>query len=335
MKRSRVLMLAGLAGLYLALRNKKKKWDNFFRRVVLIFGGSRGLGLELARQLLDDGAFVAICARDAQELAYAREAAGFYSGNLATFQGDVTSAADIQRVIDAVVDQFGRIDVLINNAGLMQVGPLQTMNIAEFDRAMNTNFWGAVHACLKALPILQRQNEGRIVNIASIGGVVNPPHLVPYNASKAALIGFSESLSAEVSGDICVTTVFPGLMRTGSPLNAEFKGNADAEFLWFGTTDMLPGFSIRVQSAARKILNACRRGDRELTFTVPAKIGAVMHALFPNTTVNLFGIVNRLLPKSTRPWSKRGSETQGIANQVLKRQLEVVGTQQNQSSGLA
>ncbi len=335
MKKSHwALVTAAAAGYIWSQSRKKMIWRSFTDRVALIMGGSRGLGLELARQLLKQGARVAIFARDAQELAYARESIAA-DVNLTAYQGDVTSADDIRRVILSVVEQMGRLDVLINNAGVMRVGPVETMDINDFKIAMDTHYWGTVHATLAALPHMRNQKEGRIVNIASIGGVINPPHLVPYNASKAALIGFSESLSAEVRGNIRIMTVCPGLMRTGSPLNAEFKGNADSEFLWFGLSDMIPGFSISVKRAAEKILDACLRGERELTFTVPAKIGAVMHALFPSTTVNLFNWMNRLLPVSSNRKMKRGREASGVASSILKRELNEVGAQQNQSAGLA
>jgi NAD(P)-dependent dehydrogenase (short-subunit alcohol dehydrogenase family) len=319
--------LGAAAAVALKSARPRWAWKNFRHRVVLVTGGSRGLGLELARQLLDDGARVFICARDAKELADAKR----LLVDVTTLQADVTVPEDVTRVVETVVSQAGRIDVLINNAGVIRVGPVESMELADYQLAMDTHYWASVHASLAALPSMRRHNQGRIVNIASIGGVVNPPHLLPYNASKAALIAFSEGLSAEVGHNIRVTTVCPGLMRTGSPLNADFKGDANAEFIWFAASDMTPGFSISARAAARKILKACLVGDRNVMFTLPAKLGSVFHALFPDLTVDLFSFVNRLLPASDSRVIRRGRETRGRINDVLQQQLRAVGDRQNQS----
>jgi hypothetical protein len=144
---------------------------------------------------------------------------------------------------------------------------------------------------------MRRRGEGRIVNIASVGGKISAPHLVPYNASKFALVGLSEGLRAELAKDgIVVTTVCPGLMRTGSPPRAWFKGKHRAEHAWFSISDALPLLSMNAERAARKILAACKRGDAEVVLTIPAKIGVLIHDLFPGLTADALGLINRLLP---------------------------------------
>jgi short-subunit dehydrogenase len=136
------------------------------------------------------------------------------------------------------------------------------------------------------------------VNVSSIGGKISVPHLLPYSASKFALTGFSEGLRAELRGDgVVVTTVCPGLMRTGSPYNATFKGKHRQEFAWFSISDSLPFVTISAERAARQIIEACRRGDAEIVLTIPARLAAIFHGVFPGLTADLMGLLNLLLPE--------------------------------------
>ncbi|HEY0192806.1 MAG TPA: SDR family oxidoreductase, partial [Kofleriaceae bacterium] len=210
-------------------------------KVVVITGGSRGLGLVLARTLVERGARVAICARDLDELGRARRELEQLGGEVFSAQCDVTDRDDVLNFIAAVEDDFGAIDILINNAGVIQVGPIEHMTADDFEQALSVNLRGPLHAMLAVLPGMRRRNAGRIVNIASIGGRVAVPHLAPYSTSKFALVGLSEGMRAELIKDgIYVTTVCPGLMRTGSPRHGLFKGNHQAEYAWFTIGDSLP-----------------------------------------------------------------------------------------------
>src|SRR5204862_4688180 len=131
--------------------------------------------------------------------------------------------------------------VLINNAGVITVGPFEDFSKADFDEAMAIHFWAALYTLKAALPHMRKAGGGRVVNISSIGGKVGVPHLAAYCASKFALTGFSQSIRAELAKDnIRVTTVAPGLMRTGSHVNAKFKGNHAAEFAWFSVSSGTP-----------------------------------------------------------------------------------------------
>jgi short-subunit dehydrogenase len=192
---------------------------------------------------------------------------------------------------------YGPIDVLINNAGIIEVGPLETMTLEDFHQAMATNFWASVHTILAVLPRMRKRRQGRIVNITSIGGKISIPHLLPYSASKFALVGLSEGMRSELAHEgIVVTTICPGLMRTGSPRNATFKGQHRKEYTWFALGDALPGPSMSAERAARQILDACRYGKAEVVLSLPAKAAVTFHGLFPGVTTDLLGYVNRLLP---------------------------------------
>ena len=274
-----------------------RKRFTYAGRVVVITGGSRGLGLLMARQLRKEGARVALLARNREELARAKEQLGDDT-NVLTIACDVAERELVRQAVEIVAHHFGRIDMLINNAGVIQVGPLEHMTYADYHHAMNVHFWGALHCTEAVLPYMRQRRIGRIVNIASIGGLIAVPHLAPYSASKFALVGYSDAVRAEVAKDgIRVTTVCPGLMRTGSPVNALMKGRHGAEFAWFATLSSLPIVSIAAGRAARKIIEAARRGDPHLTITPQARLAAIVDRLIPNTFGRAMTLATRMLPR--------------------------------------
>jgi NAD(P)-dependent dehydrogenase (short-subunit alcohol dehydrogenase family) len=215
---------------------------------------------------------------------------------------DVRSKDQVQRAIDTVLERWTAVDVLINNAGVIQVGPLEHMTIEDFENAMATHFWGALYSMMAVVPAMRRRGFGRIVNISSIGGRIAVPHMAPYSASKFALIGVSDAVRAELAPHgIRVTTVSPGLMRTGSPLNADMKGNHRAEYAWFAISDSIPGVSTSAEHAARRIIDACRYGDPELTITLPAKVATIVNVVMPSVVAGMMAAVSQLLPAPAGP----------------------------------
>jgi short-subunit dehydrogenase len=188
---------------------------------------------------------------------------------------------------------------------------METMTIDDYRDSINTHFWGPYFATMAVLPEMRKRRKGRIVNISSIGGKISVPHLLPYSVGKFALTGFSEGLRSEILKDnVYVTTICPGLMRTGSPRNALFKGDNQAEYAWFSITDSLPLLSMSARWAARRVVNASIRGDAELVLSLPAKVAVKVHALFPGVITDALGLVNRLLPfdeKNNRPRTGRQS----------------------------
>ena len=270
---------------------------NLRNKSVLVTGGSRGLGLVLAREFARNGARVAICARDDEELQQAIDDLQSYGADAMAVKCDVTNTSDVEHMMNRIRERFGRIDVLVNNAGTIQVGPLEVMKREDFEHAMKTHFWGPLNTMLAVLPEMRELQDGRIVNISSIGGKIAVPHLVPYSASKFALVGLSKGLNAELRKDgIRVTTVCPGLMRTGSPRNANFKGKHRDEYAWFSISDSLPVTSIKAERAARQIVDACKQGRAELIISVQAKLAVTFDALFPELSAEMLALTNRLLP---------------------------------------
>ena len=284
-------------------------------KIALITGGSRGLGLEIARIVCEQGGRVAILARDADELARAKADLASRGGDVLTIPCDLLDAAQIQSAVQQTLERFGKIDILVNNAGIVEIGPLDHMQVEDFDRAMRVHFWASFVLIAQIVPHMRVNGGGRIVNISSVGGKVAVPHMAPYAASKFALTGFSDAIRAELSRDnIYVTTVTPGMMRTGSQVHAKFKGDHAAEYKWFELASKLPLASISAERAARKIVTACRRGQPALIMPWPTYFIIAANALFPNLTGHVMKIVNRCLPSRVDPSgdeARPGAEVRG------------------------
>ena len=286
---------AAVAGYQLYRRARTR--ESLAGKIVLITGGSRGLGLALAQEFASRGARIAICARDEEELQRAKDLLASSGADVFTHVCDISVQDEVFNLVNAVTTHFGRIDVLVNNAGVITVGPLESQTLTEFQEAVDIMYWGAVYPSLAVLPQMRSRGHGNIVTITSIGGKVSVPHLLPYCGAKFAAVGFSEGLRSEVAQDgIEVTTVVPGLMRTGSHQRAYFKGKHEQEYTWFALGATLPGVSIGARRAARKIVSAVQVGQAEIVLTPQAKLMTRFHGLFPTITSKLFGVVNRMLP---------------------------------------
>lgn len=291
-------VLTGAAAMIVGGRMARQRHAiDFAGRTVVITGGSRGLGLVLARQLAAEGARLCLLARDGDDLDRARGELTALGADVMTIRCDIRRRAEVRSAANRILEAWPAVDVLINNAGIIQVGPLEHMTEEDFEDAMATHFWGPLHMMFDLVPSMRRRGFGRIVNVTSIGGRVAVPHLAPYCASKFALAGLSDAVRSELDRyGIRVTTVVPGLMRTGSPVNADMKGKHEAEFAWFAISDALPGLSTSAERAARQIVEACRYGDPELTITLPARIAVALNHLSPQATARMMAMANKLLP---------------------------------------
>jgi short-subunit dehydrogenase len=296
-KLAKLGVLAALAaGAVYATRERRR--IDFKGRNVLISGASRGLGLELARIFAAQGAGLLLLARDAVRLRETARDLEAYGTRVSTFTCDITDSVQVREAVRAVLQIVSHVDVLINNAGIIQVGPMENMALSDYEHAMAVHFWGPLQLINAIAPHMKERGEGRIVNIASIGGKVAVPHLLPYAASKFALVGLSEGLRAELLKDgIYVTTVCPGLMRTGSHFHAFFKGQQKKEYALFAIANASPLLSTSSQAAARAIVEACRYGKAEITITPQARLLRVVQGLCPNFVSDTLAIVNRALPK--------------------------------------
>ena len=296
---SKLAFIFGGAMIGLRLLRSRQAVD-FKGRVVVISGGSRGLGLCIAREFAKEGAQLALLARDEDELKTAQQQLEAMGANVLTVVADVTDPHDDVAAIKRVIERFGSVDVLINNAGIIQVGPLEHMLDSDFKAAIDLHIWAPLRLSRAALPYLKRSGQGRIVNIASSGGLIAMPHMAPYAVSKFGMVGLSDAMRNELAKDkVKVTTVCPGPIRTGSHVAAKFKGQQAKEYKMFKTAAIIPGGSVNAVSAARMILDAARYGDPQLAFPLPIFWGSILYRLFPNVAGEVLGYVSRFLPGPT------------------------------------
>lgn len=302
---------------------------------VLITGGSRGLGLELARILSSKGAHLALAARDPAELERAVHELIGRAGNASRVVGvqcDLLSDPAIDSMLQRVQSELGPIDVLINNAGAIEVGPLDTMQFEDFQRSMQIHCFAPLRTMLALRESMRERGGGRIVNISSIGGLVAVPHLLPYCTGKFALRGLSLGMRAELAHDnIIVSTIAPGLMRTGSAGRAHFRGDHRAEYAWFAVSDSLPLLSAGAHRAALRIVRALQYGEAHVVIGVPAKLAAIVQSLAPSMVAGAMELTNALLPHRVSPQSRRGFDSESaLAPSLLTSLSDRAATQNNE-----
>jgi short-subunit dehydrogenase len=245
---------------------------------------------------------VALVARNAEELAAARQTLvgdGVPEGDVLTVVADVGVRAEAERAVREASAKFGRVDVLVNNAAILQVGPVEQQTVENFEETARVNYLAMVYTTFAALPQMLEQGSGRIVNIASMGGCLPVPHMLPYTASKFAAVGFSRGLHAELRGKgVRVTTVTPGMMRTGSIPQVKLVGDAAAERAWFERGARLA--SVSAECAARRIVRAAARGRAETSVALPALVLTRLAGVVPGVVARISAWVNEdLLPKAT------------------------------------
>ncbi|GAC1302923.1 MAG: SDR family oxidoreductase [Vulcanimicrobiaceae bacterium] len=312
-----VLTCLALAAAAVARRALTRRFD-LRGRIVVIVGGSRGLGLALAREAAARGATLALLARSDSELAAARDELAAGGTRIVVRACDIRLDESVAAAFAAVVRELGPIDVLLNVAGIIEVGPVESLLLDDYVDAIATNYLGAVRTVEAVRPAMQARRAGRIVNVASIGGVIAVPHLLPYCASKFALVGYSRGLHAELARfGIVVTTIVPGLMRTGSPPHATFAGRPEAEYALFAPVDALPFTSVSAAHAARAILDATERGERERVVSPQARAGVAAARWVPATLAALLVLTARVLPSGAGRMEHRpGSASTGLLDRA-------------------
>jgi len=317
--RTLAILAAGGAA-YLARRLLGWRPSRLAGEVALVTGGSRGLGMCLARELGRRGLKVALCARDEEELERARADLAAEGIEAWAFPGDVTDREGMRTLVADVEESLGPVELLVNNAGILQVGPAETMSLEDLERAMETIFWGAVHSAAAVLPAMRARRHGTIVNVTSLAAAVAFPHLSTYSAAKFAMRGWSEALAAEAAKyGVLVVTVIPGLMRTGSFGRALVKGRRSAEANLLAVAASLPLLTVGADGAARKIVQAVEARRRFLVLGLPARLLRVAHALFPGSLVGALARANRLLPSSPR--DEGGDERMPLPAELFRRGL--------------
>ena len=307
-----VLAATGAAALAAGVRRRQQP-DDLHGEVAVVTGASRGLGLLLARELARRGARLVICARDVAGLDQAAVRIREAGAEVVPVACDVTVPDAAARLVAGALDHYGRLDIVISNAGLIRVGPVQSAGPGDFETALATMALAPARLALAALPVMQEQGHGRIVTITSIGGKVSVPHLLPYSTAKFAAVGFSEGLRAELGrGPVTVTTVVPGLMRTGSHVQARFAGRREQEFTWFSLGASLPLVSMDAERAARQIVAGVAARRAEILLTPAGQVVSRVAPLAPGLTAGVLHTAQQIvLP---RP----GDASQAVPGQELR-----------------
>ncbi len=248
--------------------------SNFTDKIVVITGGSDGIGKALVAQFLALGAKVATCGRNENKLSLL--ATEFPSSNLYTAQVDVSKQEQSEAFIKQVVDNWGRIDVLINNAGISMRALVSEVSVQTLQNVMDINFWGTVYCTKAALPSIQ-QNKGVIVGVSSIAGYRGLPGRSGYSASKFALNGWLEALKTELyASGTHVMWVCPGF-TTSNIRNAALDKNAKAQ----GESPMDEGSMMSSEECANHIIHAIEKRKRSLVLTFTGKRTVLMNKYFP------------------------------------------------------
>jgi short-subunit dehydrogenase len=248
--------------------------SNFTDKIVVITGGSDGIGKALVAQFLALGAKVATCGRNENKLSLL--AAEFPSSNLYTAQVDVSKQDESEAFIKQVVDNWGRIDVLINNAGISMRALVSEVSVQTLQNVMDINFWGTVYCTKAALTSIQ-QNKGVIVGVSSIAGYRGLPGRSGYSASKFALNGWLEALKTELyASGTHVMWVCPGF-TTSNIRNAALDKNAKAQ----GESPMDEGAMMSSEQCATHIIHAIEKRKRSLVLTFTGKRTVFMNKFFP------------------------------------------------------
>lgn len=267
------------------------------RPIAVVAGASRGLGLLVARELAERGCRVVGLSRSTESLALAAEQMRGWGHEFTTYDVDVADDARLEEVVRRVEAEVGPIDVAVHVAGVIQVGPAESMTREHYAQAIDIMLWGPINLALAVLPGMRARRRGRIGTVTSVGGTVSVPHLLPYSTAKFGAVGFSEGLRAELTGTgVTATTIIPGLMRTGSHVAAEFTGDQAAEYAWFAPGASLPGVAVDAERAAAAIAEGVLAGRGQVVISPLAQVGMRIGGVAPALTGSLMGVVARFLP---------------------------------------
>lgn len=305
--------------------------------VALVTGGTRGLGLQVAREFGATGAAVVVCGRNRDNLDRAVADLADRGIDAHGVLCDVTDREQVRALVGETIERFGRLDAVVNNAGVMRVGPADAMEDAYFTESMDIMYWGPFNVAREALPHLRR-TEGALVNITSVGAYLTVPHLLPYSVAKHASAALSEGLAAETAGTgVRVTTVVPGLMRTGSHRGVLFIGEPEREYTWFALLAGMPLLSVDSRRAARRIVGAAASGRGFVTLHPTTRLGMAARGLAPGLTQQAMGLVARVLPRvpehvSERTGSQSGSSKAGRLAESIGALNERAGNRLNQDT---
>ena len=261
----------------------------FRQNVVVITGASSGIGRALALQLAEQSAWLALAARDRQRLEQVAQLCREGGGRAIVVETDVSQQAHCERLIERTLQEFGRVDTLVNNAGVTMWARFDELqDLAPLERIMQVNYFGSLYCTYAALPHL-KQTRGRIVAVSSLTGKTGVPTRSGYAASKHAMVGFFDSLRIELAGSgVSVTIVYPDFVATETRQRAF---GPDGKPL--GQSPVLEGQVMTADECARLIVRAAARRKREEVMGLRGKVGQWIKLIAP-------GLVDRIAMKAIR-----------------------------------
>jgi short-subunit dehydrogenase len=264
---------------------------NLAGSVVVLTGAASGMGAELAVQLAAKGANLALADRNEAGLAATAARAARDGVKITTHVLDIADQAAVASFPDIVLAAHGRVNVLINNAGVALVGTFEQASLVDFEWLMNINFWGAVRLTHGFLPALRREPSAQIVLLSSVFGIIGPPGQTAYAASKFALRGFGEALRHELNGTgVGVTLVHPGGIDTNIAKSARVGEKMDFSAAQAGVALFQKMLKTKADVAARRIMSGIERREKRVLIGADAYQIDFIQRLLP---VSYWGLIGR------------------------------------------
>lgn len=265
------------------LRNEEKVSLNISNKIVLITGASSGIGAVMAQQFAAKGAIPILTARSSAKL---EEIASGLQGQHAVYEMDVTNTEQVNEVVGQIIAKFGRIDILINNAGYGIFESFTEAPLAHFEEMMNVNYMGLVRCTQAVLPHMLKAGSGHIVNVASMAGKIGSAKSTGYSATKHAVLGFTNSLRQELNRTgISITAINPGPISTPFFDKADPSGNYVKNVAWF---------MLKPEKVVKALLHAIEKNIPEKDLPFVAGMGIKLFHLFPRMFDRLAsGILNK------------------------------------------
>ncbi len=294
-KHPRLSLLAGSVTAYLLGR---MIWTEVRKRrlqqtIILVTGGNRGLGREIARQYLRLGATVIILGRDEEALEAARAELSKF-GEVIALTGDITDIGRVGEIKAEIENRFGRLDGLVNNAGLVVGGPLASTKPEDYQRLLDANFVGARNMTDAFLPLLSKSGNPWIINISSAAAKLTVPYLVAYGASKATLARYSEGMALQLAHkDIQVLTVYPSLIHSGVLDHAPVLESKLPLRRLYSVLTTIPFLSMSTTGAASRIIDAQARCELKIVIPFTAEIFVRLVYLMPKLSARLARAVTK------------------------------------------
>lgn len=270
--------------------------DYFHNKVALITGGAAGIGAELSRQLAAAGAAVIVADINGDAAQSLVDSLASSGGRLRACRADVSQYADVANAVQTAVSEFGRLDLIFNNAGVGLAGELRDLELSDWKPLVDVNLWGVIHGVHAALPVMLQQGSGQIVNIASAAGLVPRPGMVPYATTKYAVVGLSTSLRCEVADlGIRVNVVCPFNVATEIFRNTKFR-NIDGEAMLAA----VPLKRMPVERCVEETLRGVRRNKAIISMPLFARFEWWLYRHFPRAADMLLLQRRRMLFREHR-----------------------------------